>query len=163
MTPKNTLSKAFYFFLIGLILWTALILILSFSTGQQSTEQSNFISQIILNVFNFLRIPLQDHVVNELHVWVRKLIGHFGMFAIDGFFAYMTFRMGWLKKSWQRFLFTMMFGLTVAALTETAQLFVPERAGLVVDALIDLLGFALGCLTGWSIALVDAGAKKHHG
>ncbi len=146
-------SKNFFLFLVPLVLWTSLILLLSFSSGTQSTEQSNFVSDIILKVLNLANVNLSDLMVSELHFWVRKLIGHFGMFAVDGFLAYFSLFFGTKAKSWRLFFMAISFGTLVAAFSEIAQLFTPDRAGLLLDAMIDLVGFAVGSLVAWSLSV----------
>ncbi len=139
-------KRRFLLFLISLILWTSLILLFSFSTGTQSTEQSNFVSNIILKILDLADITLSDLMINELHLWVRKLIGHFGMFLVDGFLAYFALFFGVKKKTIHLFLLTVGFGIFVAAFSEVAQLFTPDRAGLFLDVVIDLIGFSIGSL-----------------
>ena len=151
MTVKSTKTVS-YVFLSILTFWTLMILAFSFTNGTVSTGQSNFVSEIIVRVLNVFGVTLSTGNLNELHVWVRKLIGHFGLFAIDGFLSLMTFNSFFKQKPLKQGLWVMLVGLTLAAISEIAQLFTPDRAGLFADALIDLLGFAFGVLFTMGIA-----------
>lgn len=143
MITKSNKIKTYVFLSIW-GLWTMMILALSFTNGEVSSEQSNFVSEIIVRVLNLFGITLSTGMVTELNVWVRKLIGHFGLFAIDGFLSLMVFNSFWKLKPLKQGLWVMLAGFILAALSEIAQLFTPNRAGLIGDAVIDLLGFAFG-------------------
>ncbi len=145
MTVKSTKAIRYVFLAIW-ALWTIMILAFSLTNGTVSAGQSNFVSEIIVRILNVFGVTLSTGNLNELHVWVRKLIGHFGLFAIDGFLSLMTFNSFFKQKPLKQGLWVMFAGLILAALSEFAQLFTPDRAGLLADALIDLLGFAFGVL-----------------
>lgn len=72
----------------------------------------------------------------------RKLIGHFGAYLVLGIFSTLTFVFYFTKKHWLWSIplnFAQGFGL--AALTEYIQTFVPGRAGVFSDVMINFSGF----------------------
>ncbi len=151
-----------YIFLIILLLWTALILSFSFASGEVSTNQSNFVSDLIVRFLSLFAINFGPNGLSELNVWVRKLIGHFGLFAVDGFLAWMTVRTCFLQKPMKPFLWVMLFGLGVAVLSEIAQLFTPGRAGMAEDVAIDVVGFVFGSLMGIAFERLLPRKRMHH-
>lgn len=151
-----------YLFLTFLILWTSLILVFSFATGEVSTDQSNFVSDLIVRFLHLFGVSFGTNGLAELNVWVRKLIGHFGLFAVDGFLAMMTLKAFLFRKPIKQFLWVMLFGVGVAILSEIAQLFTPGRAGMALDVAIDVVGFLFGALMGFAIEHLLPPKRKSH-
>ena len=73
------------------------------------------------------------------HTFLRKA-AHFSEFAMLGLLYGGRYR---LAKGETPF-HLMLFGLTVACIDETIQIFTPERASSLIDVWIDASGFALG-------------------
>ncbi len=151
-----------YLFLTFLILWTSLILVFSFASGEVSTDQSNFVSNLIVRFLSLFGVNFGTNGLGELNVWVRKLIGHFGLFVVDGFLAVITLKAFLLQKPLKQFLWVMFFGVGVAVLSEIAQLFTPGRAGMALDVAIDVVGFLFGALIGFALEQLLPQKRKSH-
>lgn len=79
---------------------------------------------------------------------IRKLVGHFGAFALLGIFSTLTYFMFFRKKLFPigvAINFSTAFGF--AAFTEWIQTMTPGRAGRFSDVLIDYYGFLLTAMT----------------
>ena len=100
--------------------------------------------------------------VEEFMKTVRKLVGHFGAFAVLGFFSTMTYFMFFRKELFPiGVAVNFSTGFAYAAFTEWVQTMTPGRAGLFSDVLIDFYGFLLtaGAITliiliAWLITLL---------
>lgn len=128
-------KKKFYLWLVPTILWLIVVFGHSAMPASVSGKES-------LGLFAWL---------GELFPWLthdllRKL-GHFGEFAILGFFFTGSF---W---NWKHFRLTKPLGsaLFAALCDETLQLFIPGRSGEVRDIWIDFAGALCGSLFLWAI------------
>ena len=93
---------------------------------------------IVVNRKNFIQN------VTEFMRTIRKLVGHFGAFALLGVFSTLTYFMFFRKKLFPvgvALNFSTTFGF--AALTEYIQTKTPGRSGRFADVLIDYYGFLL--------------------
>lgn len=89
--------------------------------------------------------PELPSIFSEL--FLRKM-AHFSEYLVLGLLM-ARYRMLFAEESWKArkpvlFLTTIALGLAVCFLDETIQLFVPGRAGMVMDMWIDLAGFSVG-------------------
>lgn len=110
----------------------------SFLSGEISSAVSDLFGKIV----NFF-LPKADAAGGgQGHGLLRKL-GHLTEFAILGVLLRWHSAMQ-KRESWRAFLWPLLFGLAVACIDETIQLFVPGRAGRLTDVGIDTLGAALG-------------------
>ena len=96
--------------------------------GEESSEESGFIWEIIAP---FLEIFIGKG--KATHHLVRKL-AHFSEFFALGTVSTLTF------KGKNRYTKSLVLGIIVASIDETIQLFVPGRAGMIKDVLIDSSG-----------------------
>lgn len=96
--------------------------------GEESSEESNFIWELIAP---FLEIFVGKGRATP-HL-VRKL-AHFTEFFVLGVISKLTF------KDQNGFFKSALLGIVVASIDETIQLFVPGRAGMIKDVLIDSFG-----------------------
>ena len=88
----------------------------------------------------------EDNISNFLYL-IRKSLGHFGAFFVLGICSTFFFMLQFDKEKWFYSIpINFLQGLSVASLTELIQVFVPGRAGLVKDVLIDYSGFAISAL-----------------
>jgi len=74
--------------------------------------------------------------------YVRKM-AHVLEFAILAAITLLNIR-AWEVKKKIAYLFAFCFGLLIAGIDETIQLFVPGRSGMVSDVIIDFCGFIVG-------------------
>lgn len=81
---------------------------------------------------------------------VRKSLGHFLLFLIDGIFIFLyfyeldkhiTFNN---KRKWHYIVASALVGLLLAMISELIQHFIPSRIGSFMDVGIDFLGYAIG-------------------
>ena len=117
--------------------------------GMRSTESSGIVVDLLKGMINGISPnAINDGNINTFTHVIRKLVGHFGLFAFSGVFTSWSIHLGsyYLKKyQWYMGLvFTLCFGMFLAGLTELIQSFVPERSGQFTDVLIDFAGYILG-------------------
>lgn len=97
-------------------------------------------------------------------VIVRKSLGHFLLFTLDGIFTLLLFTklneiIEYKKKKWWHYIAIVIFiGLFMAFFSEFIQLFIQYRDFTIIDVGIDLLGYGLGM----GIILLIRFIKKKH-
>ena len=117
--------------------------------GSQSGAASKGVVDFIENIIN----SIKPNTINEGNYdafsnFIRKAIGHFGLFVVSGLFSSLSIHY-WLKDlKWYRFYYGIIisfaFGFLLASITEIIQLNVPNRSGEFTDVLIDSSGYLLG-------------------
>ena len=79
---------------------------------------------------------------------IRKMIGHFSLFALDGVITYLYFyyldKDKEFKRRWIYLVPAFAIGIILAVVTESLQLIIPGRVGDIVDILIDIGGYLVG-------------------
>ena len=141
------------------ILLNAFIIINSYMNGNQSSAESGRVTNIIKNIINFfIHNAINDTNYETFHGVIRKLVGHFGLFLLDGVIVSWDIHFLIQKKWWIKLIITLSFGLLIAILTEVIQLAVPGRAGSALDILIDYSGYAIGV---GIILLIFLGINRH--
>lgn len=88
-------------------------------------------------------IMIGDNNASDL---VRKLVGHFSFYLIDGVFVslYSYYQFYYSNNKKWTYIIAATVGLFFSVLTELVQMLVPGRSGDVIDMLINLAGFVLG-------------------
>ncbi len=148
MMRKISFSAIFWWTL------TAAIMVLIFFFSSQNGEESGKLSEgFLYTVLNFI-IPnfeefissLSDELFSLFHLLVRKM-AHFSVYAALGLSSFMAFR-SVLRELRIYPIMLRAFGLSVfyAATDELHQLMVSDRAGRLLDVLIDSSGAAFGIL-----------------
>lgn len=103
---------------------------------------------------------INDSNFGDFQGFIRKAVGHFLLFFVDGVFGFWTFYL-FLKDKNKRLSLTILFslgvGLFFAGLSEFIQLLVPGRAGLFLDVVIDFSGYLVATLV---LALIIFIEKK---
>lgn len=141
------------------ILLNAFIIINSCMNGNQSSAESGRVTNIIKNIINFfIHNAINDSNYETFHGVIRKLVGHFGLFLLDGVIVSWDIHFLIQKKWWIKLIISLSFGLLIAILTETIQLAVPGRAGSALDILIDYSGYIIGV---GIILLIFLGINRH--
>ena len=117
--------------------------------GEASSSSSGMLVNLLksfINVFN--KEAINESNIGEFTQVIRKLIGHFGFFAISGgLTSWSVYLVSYYLKKYKHFMgiiFTLCFGLFLAGLTELIQAFVPGRSPQITDVLIDFGGYLLG-------------------
>lgn len=94
------------------------------------------------------KLLINDNNFTDFQAFVRKTIGHYLLFFMNGFFGFWTFYLFLDEK--RRLLMTNIYSLAVglfsAMLSEIIQYFVPERSGNFLDVLIDFSGYLTATL-----------------
>ena len=127
------------------------IIINAFINGEISAKESNTIAHTTAEVINTIKPEtITPKNFDRFAFDLRKLVGHFGLFALSGVFS-----------SWTTYLFSkdtkvgyflsqvmmdLSFGFVVAILSEFVQIFIDGRSGAWADVGIDFAGFFLGFL-----------------
>ena len=105
-------------------------------------------------------IMIGDNNASDL---VRKLVGHFSFYLIDGVFVSLyTYYQFYYSKNKQPMIFLIgVVGVFFSVLTELIQMMVPGRAGDIIDMLINLGGYILGsCIVLLILFLVSRHGNK---
>ena len=128
-------------FIIGTMLWTAIIFSFSLQPGEVSGELSGSILETLLGIF--MPGVLESPEKLELFHLILRKCAHFTEFLILGVLS-----SGALKYMKLRYkgLMTMGYCIAVASVDETLQRFITGRAGRVHDVLIDSAGALTGIL-----------------
>ena len=144
------------------LIWTIVIVVLAISinafiivhsclNASESGEASRGVVDFLKDIINtFSPNAINDGNYDSFASFIRKAVGHFGLFVISGLFTSLTVFL-WLNplkkfKYWILILMSLGFGLFMGILTETIQLNVPGRSGEFTDVLIDFSGYLLGFL-----------------
>ena len=155
---KDTILK--YTLLTLTILVNVFIIVNACINGTVSSQESGWFSKTFASVINFFSPNyINDSNFDNFASIIRKLIGHFGLFAVDGFVSTFTayFFLKGLKSKANLFFFlsTLLLGLLVASISEFIQIFTPDRFGSFIDILIDFGGYLLGFGIAISILLFE--------
>lgn len=113
------------------IIWMILIFIMSSFNSTESSNQSNFIVNIILDIFNITNIKL-------LSLIIRKL-AHFTEYFILGILIYNLIH-SYNKKIYIAIIICVLYAIS----DEIHQLFVSGRSCQLLDILIDSIGSIAG-------------------
>ena len=116
-----------------MLLWMFLIFLMSSFDATESTNQSNFIVNIITNIFKIENIEL-------LSLIIRKL-AHFTEYLILGLLVANMFTKNNINNL---YLISIILCIIYATSDEIHQLFVPGRACQLRDILIDSIGSITG-------------------
>ncbi|MGI6735363.1 MAG: VanZ family protein [Bacilli bacterium] len=86
---------------------------------------------------------INDDNFDDFEGFIRKAIGHFFLFFVDGILGFWTFYLFLKDKKSAKLiiLLSIITGVFVAASSEIIQLFVPGRAGTITDVIIDSVGY----------------------
>ena len=137
-------------FCILTLLWICFIWFNSLKPGKESGELSAWILEFVNGIFSIISISVS-------HLFIRKL-AHFLEFAVLGvllsFLIYFFFelRLSNSRKRDALLYLALPTSFLVASVDETIQLFVPGRAGLFSDVMIDTSG-ALCAITVFFLSL----------
>ena len=136
------------FFLAASILTAIAIFCFSAQSGPDSAELSEGVTLTVARVvrpgFDELPAPEKLSFMDQLGLVVRKC-AHFSEYALLGFLTH-GLRSSLPRESLLPFGLSVVWAMLAPCLDETIQLFVPGRAGLVTDVLIDLGGVLVGTL-----------------
>lgn len=135
------------------------ILINAFINGEVSASESNSVAHTAADVINTVKPEtITPKNFPSFAFSLRKLVGHFGLFALSGGFTSWSLYL-FIKDTkvgyflWQ-LLIGLGYGLLLAVVTELAQLFVEGRSGTFADVGIDFGGYFIGVFLVFLILLL---------
>ena len=153
MTAKRT--AVFAVFLVMTILWMGTVFGFSSKNAEESTAQSNAVTEIVLRIFNkdfdSLDEEEQQELISKCDGFIRKT-AHFVAYAILGVLMYCTIGtpVYLTKRVFRSSLFSVPISVVFAITDEYHQTMVDGRAGRFTDVLID----SSGVLTGTAVVIV---------
>lgn len=152
-----------YLFLILYIFVTIIVFYKAFENAEQSTESSDKVADTIVGAIDQIT-PGEESITNkvdieDIKVWVRKGIGHFGVFALLGIFTTLTYYF-FIKKQYLSIIITILSGFLTAILSECIQLFSEGRVGSFADVILDFGGFIITFLITEVIIILFEKYKK---
>ena len=124
---------------IMLIAWMGIIFFMSRQPGEVSSSQS----ELVLKIFSFLGIELNQYF-GELATLVIRKTAHFSEYLILFLFAYNVSRFYFTTKKAR--LYSIIFVFLYASTDEFHQYFIPGRNMAFKDVLIDTSGGVIGYL-----------------
>ena len=140
----------FVVFLILTVVWMAVIFGFSANNAEESTIQSNTVTEFIIRIFNrdFDDMPAHEQLdlINSYDRVVRKC-AHFIAYAVLGFLVYFTIAFATFLRcanEYQPIFLSVPVCVLFAATDEFHQTFVDGRAGRFSDVLIDSGGVVCG-------------------
>jgi len=130
----------------AVIAWMGLIFSFSVETASESSETSggfiSFFMEKWLPGFTDLSPAVQTAKIESVTYFVRKS-AHFCIFAVLGFLTCAALRSCDVRTG-RSFLFASLIGAVYAVSDEIHQTFVPGRAGMIRDVLLDTAGVLTG-------------------
>ena len=116
-----------------MLLWMFLIFLMSSFDATESANQSNFIVNIITNIFKIENIEVLSFIIRKL--------AHFTEYLILGFLTINMLNKNDISK---KYLLSILICIIYATSDEIHQIFVPGRACQIRDVLIDSIGSITG-------------------
>lgn len=116
-----------------MLLWMLLIFIMSSFDATESANQSNFIVNIITDIFKIENIELLSFIIRKL--------AHFTEYLILGFLTINMLNKNDISK---KYLISILICIIYATSDEIHQIFVPGRACQIRDILINSIGSITG-------------------
>ena len=109
------------------------------------TSNSNPSLSKIINVKVIRRGVINDDTYDDFAGFVRKSLGHFSLFVVSGIFTSLFLMLQLKNRKWWVWLtLSLAIGASVALLSEAIQAIpILHRAGSLLDAFIDFLGFSM--------------------
>lgn len=127
------------------LLWMTVIFMFSAKNADDSTEQSSFVTNILMNIFSnvYRNSDLSDkmQIIESMSFAIRKA-AHFSIYSVLGLLSFLS--VYYLTKFSNKTPFiSLLICFIYACSDETHQLFVPGRSGQLRDVFIDFSGALL--------------------
>ena len=151
-----------YFTVFCFIVYVVTIIMLisySIETGTQSIQSSNGVSNAVGSVIETIAPDKVNTKRPEFASLIRKLIGHFGLFAANCFFGLISFYLIKTKK-FTDIIIAGSVGVFLSAFTEFLQLITEDRNSTISDVFINLGGCLFGLIISQIFILI--GKKIHN-
>ncbi len=137
------------------IIWMGIIFNMSSSTADESSAQSGGLIRNLLSIFGD---DISEGIIKGLQGFVRKC-AHFAEYFILGALLFVAVGCHTKKRATQ-LIIALLAGVLYAISDEVHQIFVPGRAGMLVDVLLDSVGVAVGAAAIALLALLARRIKK---
>ena len=142
------------------LVWTIIVSVLAIAinvfiivhsclNASQSSEASGGVVLFFKSIINFFKPgAINDGNIDTFSGFIRKAVGHFGLFMVSGLLTslavYLSFKpMKWYKH-YLLVIIGLSFGLLMGIITEVIQLNIEGRSGEFTDVLIDFSGYLVG-------------------
>ncbi len=137
---KSLKKIAFIIHLIIFFICSALIVYFSLSNGDESSQQSGFFSKIVISISEWItNRSLSVYEIEVIHFEMRKFIGHFTLFLLDGLSLFAC--LDYLIDKKKSIIICLIFGLLLASSSEICQIFAGGRSSQFHDVILDYSGF----------------------
>ena len=160
------------------LVWTIIISLLSLAVNifiivhsclnaSQSSEASGGLVEFLAKIINSIKPgSITDQNIGSFSNFIRKAVGQFGLFMSSGLLttlaAHLILNMFNWAKYYLQIIIALVWGLSLAILTEVIQLNVDSRSGEFTDVLIDYSGYLLGFLIIFLILFFIIKKQKKH-
>lgn len=149
-------------FAILLIIWMITIFAFSNQVSEESSGTSGKTIRAILSFFpSFKQMEeiKQEQLVEFLQPIARKL-AHFTIYSLGGIIIALNINEYTLTEK-KKVLLSCMAGFVYSVTDEIHQMFIPGRAGMVIDVVIDSVGVVLGVALVWVVIEIMNRRKLH--
>ena len=102
-------------------------------------------------------------ITRRINNFIHKVAGHMAFFALEAFLAFWMFTNYHFKQKWLNVILYFLIGLFLGSLTEIIQKFMPGRSARVLDVIIDMGGYLVGCLAFLALYGIILSNKKRKG
>lgn len=160
MTDTKRLFVRYFFWLLSASIMVLIFLFSAEDAAASSSTSSGFITQFLSYFSPSFRDATEDAklVIIEQMQHIFRKAAHFSIYASLGFSlfsAVYTYRISILKK----FIISMFIALLYASADEIHQTFIPGRAGMAIDVVLDFCGALFGALFVWLFILLCKSIK----
>ena len=157
---KRIIPRAVFIVLTALIL--VFIFIMSSKPADESDELSITFGYRLCELFKpgFKGLPESEKTsyASQINHFIRKA-AHFTEFAVLGALFFTDFYLFDVRRT-RCVIFGFLSGAAAAVFDEIHQIFVPGRAGMITDVLLDCAGGVAGCLVAFAATFLVTAAKK---
>lgn len=152
ITIKHLMKNKFYIYLSLTLAWMVVIFLFS---AQNANESSTLSNGILLQIVSFFHIP--DSALQTLSFLIRKCAHatEYGVLAILFYLLY-----GETKLRCYQYPMAILSSFLYACTDEFHQLFVPGRAGMLQDVLIDTFGAVIALVVVYGIVCIQNKNKE---
>ena len=145
MFKKQNIKIKSAVFCVLTLLWMTVIFMFSAKNADDSTEQSSFVTNILMNIFSnvYRNSDLSDkmQIIESMSFAIRKA-AHFSIYSVLGLLSFLS--VYYLTKFSNKTPFiSLLICFIYACSDEMHQLFVPGRSGQLRDVFIDFSGALL--------------------
>ena len=132
--------------LVLLLLIDGYIIYQSLLEGAVSSKKSETVTEVVVETVDKVTpgdTSIKDkYTEEEIHAFIRKLVGHFGLCFVSGGLC-VLFLICIIKRYYWTTIIAFSHGLFLSIITEVLQLTKEARTGSFKDSLIDMAGFSL--------------------